>query len=129
MAVVDIDRHILLEIAGFQNKTKQGMKDFFVEWRKITEARDKMDALLFSSPDSPERSKALGRLKKSLFKSTDKASKLLQSIVGNLSKQEALLSHLVSLVVSVETGKGLERVSPDINGIPLEEDGDEKSKE
>ena len=115
MALLDIDRHILSEIAEYQRKLTINKDSFYKEWHKVIEVRDKTDALLFTHPECKNlteecsfRQIELKKLRNQIFRASDKASTFLQESNSLHSKQEALLTHLVSLVKSIDTGKGLE---------------------
>ena len=115
MAIIDIDRHILSEIMDIQRKLRESGTRFFKQWHKVMEVRDKTDALLFHHPmcnQLPEecifRQAELKKLRDSIFRASDKASITVQTMTALYSKQEALLTHLVSLVREVDTGRGLE---------------------
>ena len=110
MALLDIDRHILSQIANLQMKIKLLSTEHSKHWDNVTEAMNKIDAVLFSSECSinPEQKKYLKKLRSKLLTASTKCQKCFSSIVGAVHKQEALYMHLVSLVEKVDTEKGQE---------------------
>ena len=107
MALLDIDRHILMEMANCLNSIKNSVINHDKQWSKIIEVRNKTD-VLFRPKDTKGTEKEFVKLRNKIFKSTIAADIEFQIIKANLSKTEALISHLVSYVKEIDTQKGQE---------------------
>jgi len=108
MALIDIDRHILLEITGFTEEIKRECGQFECYWRQVVEVRDKTDALLFHAKPTRKRQAALMKLKNQIFTATNRGERSIRRSQRNIAKLEALLIHLVSEIKTIDTGRGLE---------------------
>jgi len=107
MAIVDVDRHILLELTSQVEKKKKLFKDFSQVWDIISDVIDKTEILL-SQPDSLEKKEALERLRKKVIPAVRKAKRIILGISISSAKSDALLTHLVGRVEQAHTGKGTE---------------------
>lgn len=107
MALIDIDRHILMEIVNSLNNIKIAVGNHDKEWDKIVEVRDKTD-VLFRPNGIKGTEQDFVKLRNKIFKATHAADAQCQIMKSNLSKVEALINHLVSYVKEVDTHKGQE---------------------
>jgi hypothetical protein len=122
VALVDIDRHILSQITQLQIEVRNHAKAYEKEWGKVIEVRDKTDSTLFNSnvdctvktEACLNREKYLKKLRNQIFAATKKCSSHAAGISSAVSKQEALMMHLVSLVEKVDTGKGMETTKREV---------------
>jgi len=108
MAIIDVDRHILLELTGFVAEIKRLNGNFDCYWGQIIEVRDKTDALIFYSSPSKKRKEQLWKLRNKIFKATERGDRNIKRANTYVAKLEALLLHLVSEIKTLDTGKGLE---------------------
>jgi len=108
MAIIDVDRHILMKIVNSLSETKKAIKNGDSYWATILEVRDNTDALLFHSPNTNSRKSELKILRNKIFRASSKLNTEMDNIKINLAKIEALITHLVSNVEKIDTGKGLE---------------------
>ena len=106
MAIIDVDRHILAQIAMIQQKIKLLSAKYNVEWQRIIEVRDKTDAL-FSHPPKGN-SEDFVKLRNKIYRATRQADRYSHEIAGLIYKQEALLMHMVSEIKETDTQKGTE---------------------
>ena len=108
MALVDIDRHILLELTGFVAEIKRLQGNLDGYWSQVIEVRDKTDALLFHAKPTKAQKETLWELRNMIFKATNRGARSLKQTNTHVAKLEALPLHLVSEIKSLDTGKGLE---------------------
>jgi len=107
MAVVEIDRHILLEITMLIEKRKVLFSDFSNKWSIIHDVVDKTEMLL-DEPDSDTKTSNFTSLRKKIVPAVKKTQQIISDISVVSAKEDALLKHLVSLVLEVDTNKGQE---------------------
>ena len=110
MAIVDVDRHILSEIANYSTKQKKLYEEFSIQWEELLEALDSADTLYWRSESEVREHDGaeMRTLADRVWKARRKLSRLIIAISLSTAKQDALLLHLVSKVQEVDTQKGLE---------------------
>jgi len=106
MALIDVDRHILAQIASLQTKIKMTSAKYFVEWNKIIEVRDKTEALF--TPPSKGNPEDFKKLRNGIFRATKQCAKYANEISACTYKTDALLQHLITEIDMVDTRKGQE---------------------
>jgi hypothetical protein len=107
MALIDVDRHILMEISVLQDKLRNAAIDFRQQWEIISQVRDQTELLVIRigvKKDDPE----LQRLRDKIFRAMKVCNTKMIVMDDCMSRQNALLKHLVSEVVKSDTGKGRE---------------------
>ena len=102
-------------MVNYHQKLKKEQTKFIKKWHIISEVVDKTDALLFqhqkcskTTKECAYRQAELWKLRNKITKTILSADKILGSCQSNVSKQDALMTHLVSLIKDVDTGKGRE---------------------
>ena len=108
MALVDIDRHILSELVSLHERIRKELIEFDKQWGLIIEVRDKTDVLLFTAGVSDSNIEELKRLRNQIFNASLEALLNIGSVKDAVSQQEALMKHMVSLVVRSDTHNGSE---------------------
>lgn len=106
MALIDVDRHILTELLILSEKMQKASKEFKDHWEDIQDVRIRTEVLVLDQKkaDDPE----LPRLRDRIVRASKVCHTQLLLCDDAMSRQAALLKHLVSLVKEVDTGKGLE---------------------
>jgi hypothetical protein len=106
MALVDIDRHILLELTILSEKMREAMDEFRLEWDEIQDVRIRTEVIVISNKDA--RNPELMKLKERIVRASQICNTKMCVIVDCMSRQAALLQHLVSMIEESHTGKGIE---------------------
>jgi len=109
MALIDIDRHVLADLARYYQEIKDLVYAFTGHWFDIIEVRDKTEVLLFTQKESPERQAELHELRNKIFNATVEGTKNSLQIRERFDKCGALLLHLVEEVKEIDTQNGKER--------------------
>lgn len=112
MALIDVDRHILMQLINIQTKIKLLSARYDLEWQKIIEVRDKTDALFM--PPVKGNDEDFKKLRNKIFKATRQCQKYANEIAGMIYKQEALMMHLITEIKEADTGKGKEGLDGNI---------------
>ena len=105
------------ELTALKRKINVIRVEAHKQWNKILESRDSTETLLFKNVTCKKKIKAcslkqteLLKIRNKIFKATNAFNKLIIDMDDCLSKEEALIIHLVSLVEDIDTKRGLETV-------------------
>ena len=108
MAVIDVDRHILTELVILQEKWKRSALEFRHQWEIITSVRVQTELIVLGQKDA-EHPK-LPKLRDQINRAMKICNTKMVMMDDCVSRQSALLQHMVSMVQEADTGKGTERV-------------------
>ena len=106
MAVIDVDRHILTELVVLQEKLKRSALEFRHQWEIITSVRVQTELIVLGQKDA-EHPK-LPKLRDQITRAMKTCSTKMIFMDDCMSRQGALLNHMVSKVKEVDTKRGTE---------------------
>ena len=106
MAIIDIDRHILTEMVILSDKLRNAAKDFRDQWESIQDVRIRTEVIVLEQRDasSPE----LPKLRDKIYRASKVCNTKMVVMDDAMSRQAALLQHMVSAVIKADTNKGKE---------------------
>lgn len=107
MALIDVDRHILTELVVLQEKMRSGALAFRIAWDEITDVKIRTEVIVLDNKDADNP--ALPELRDRISRAIKVCNTKMLVMDDAMSKQHALLKHLVSTVKLADTGKGSER--------------------
>jgi len=107
MAVIDVDRHILTELVILQEKWKRSALEFRHQWEIITSVRVQTELIVLGNKDA--KHPKLPKLRDQITRAMKVCNTKMLVMDDVMSRQSALLKHMVSLVRESDTGKGTER--------------------
>ena len=106
MALIDIDRHILLELAILSKEMIESATEFKRQWETITSVRVATELIVLGEKNAEHPQ--LPKLRDQIVKAMKTCNTKMIFMDDRMSKQAALLNHLVSEVKDSDTRKGLE---------------------
>ena len=106
MAVVDIDRHILTELVILLRKQRESAAVFRHQWETITTVRDMTEFIVLGEKNADHHE--LPKLRDKMFRAMKVCNTQMLVMDDAMSRQMALLNHLVSEIRDPDTQKGTE---------------------
>ena len=103
MAVVDIDRHILTELIVLSEKLKQNAIEFRTYWDIIHTVRERVSLIVIDQKDADNPD--LPKLRNQIVRAMKVCNTKMLVMDDAMSKQQALLTHLVTAIQRAESGK------------------------
>lgn len=108
--ILDIDRHILLEIAMYSDRRKKCFEEFAKYWSDLIDCSDRGDLLYWTEcSDDKKKQKELKKIRRKFFSSVKNLSLITTKILVYSIKQDTMLEHLVGEVKVAVTNKDKER--------------------
>ena len=106
MAIIDVDRHILTELVLTCEQMQKASAEFMEQWEEIQDVRIRTEVIVLDNKDasSPE----IPKLRDRIVRASRVCRTRILIIQDAMSRQCALLKHLVNAVKESDTGKGKE---------------------
>jgi hypothetical protein len=109
MAIIDVDRHLLLEITYNIKHISDSAGKIFEAFDKIAKAGSESNAVLFQTVGEwEEKKKEIKKIRKEFWTAVDKGKFESRHIGNHNAKLEALSYHLVSAIAAADTKRGRE---------------------
>ena len=105
MALLDVDRHMLVEIVILQKQIDKAIIDFSIYWDQIKDVRAKTEFLIQKKEITDDQ---LPRLRDQITRAMKVCNTKLAIISDAMSRQKALFNHMVSEIERNDTKKGKE---------------------
>lgn len=105
MALVDVDRHILTELVVIQDQMRVAALDYKEAWEQICGVKEQCD---LASEHFDKAHPVFTQLSERMGAAIKTCNTKMIFMDDCMSRQKALLNHLVSLVKEADTGKGSE---------------------
>jgi len=106
MAVIDVDRHILTELTILQEKLKRCAGEFRQQWEIISSVRVQTELIVIGNKDASHPK--LPKLRDQITRAMKVCNTKMIVMDDCMSRQGALLNHMVSEVIEADTRKGRE---------------------